>query len=669
VTYEVPEHHAQAQSTALDRRLQQRQQQQQQQQELLRRDFARQLDEAPSFALEAQRVHADLARIARITEWQLPPAGGGASLGSCAVCLEPLEDAASGASPEDSVVVLGRCRHAFHAGCIQPCFKPPPPMQLSPSAPTWNLPELAGHVECPVCRVRYGSRTGDAPAGYAKLDFIQESLPGSRSDLGHFGLTIVVPSGVQRSHHPSPGLPFTGKNLVAYFPQTASHEGAMVVKRVLEAYRRRLLFQIGRSATTGQDNVVTFASIHLKTKKGGGAANHGFPDSGFLERISAELDSVGVGRADVPKWRDCNLQDLLAREVKVSDAALARLIEDLEVPPHDAQQARIEEELLRADRLQRQQAKFDRDVHAAVHKLVAGRDKAHLLEGVARQLDTVRRVLNFKSSCIRSRFTSNGTKFCTVPRLMATGMSSEEQLAAGFLIRAYESGAAQVVLNWGYEAPPLAQLAHLVGQGVDRPFLLICPFDRMQAWTDHVAACLPSFRSIIYHGTQQARATIRKNSEMWLKRPPSKDGGVILITSFETFSEAFKIKDVRFAEVVLDFHEMPAPSLVAALSNATDDDSQTTIVLTLPDVPLQCGRLIARTFCDGDDGKQASAFMMWLVDSPYGSEHVELHRDALDCMRYALSRISYDPEFTREDPPELQPAVPPAAAAGSPSAL
>lgn len=40
--------------------------------------------------------------------------------------------------------------------------------------------------------------------------------------------------------------------------------------------------------------MVKFASIHLKTRRHGGAAKHGYPDPGYLDRVSQELDQHGL---------------------------------------------------------------------------------------------------------------------------------------------------------------------------------------------------------------------------------------------------------------------------------------------------------------------------------------------------------------------------------------
>lgn len=60
------------------------------------------------------------------------------------------------------------------------------------------------------------------------------------------------------------------------------------------AFDRRLVFTVGDSVTSGQQNLVTFNGIHHKTSKHGGAANYGFPDPTYLDRVKQELAGVGV---------------------------------------------------------------------------------------------------------------------------------------------------------------------------------------------------------------------------------------------------------------------------------------------------------------------------------------------------------------------------------------
>lgn len=54
------------------------------------------------------------------------------------------------------------------------------------------------------------------------------------------------------------------------------------------------MFTIGRSLTTGMDNSIVWASIHMKTSPSGGASQHGYPDPGYLGRLRSELKAKGI---------------------------------------------------------------------------------------------------------------------------------------------------------------------------------------------------------------------------------------------------------------------------------------------------------------------------------------------------------------------------------------
>lgn len=60
------------------------------------------------------------------------------------------------------------------------------------------------------------------------------------------------------------------------------------------AWQRRLIFTIGRSNTTGREDVVTWNDIHHKTEIGPSNSGYGYPDPGFLDRCLEELAAHGV---------------------------------------------------------------------------------------------------------------------------------------------------------------------------------------------------------------------------------------------------------------------------------------------------------------------------------------------------------------------------------------
>mmetsp|Transcript_45854 Transcript_45854/g.71847 ORF Transcript_45854/g.71847 Transcript_45854/m.71847 type:complete len:97 (+) Transcript_45854:1293-1583(+) len=91
---------------------------------------------------------------------------------------------------------------------------------------------------------------------------------------------------------PEPGNPYQGTRRVAYIPDTP--EGQQVKELLKVAFQRGLIFVVGQSVTTGVKNTTIWNGIHHKTSPDGGAARHGFPDEGYISRVSEELASKGV---------------------------------------------------------------------------------------------------------------------------------------------------------------------------------------------------------------------------------------------------------------------------------------------------------------------------------------------------------------------------------------
>lgn len=61
-----------------------------------------------------------------------------------------------------------------------------------------------------------------------------------------------------------------------------------------EAFKRKLIFTIGRSVTTGRDNQIVWNGIHHKTNTSGGSAYFGYPDPTYFQRVKLELAAKGV---------------------------------------------------------------------------------------------------------------------------------------------------------------------------------------------------------------------------------------------------------------------------------------------------------------------------------------------------------------------------------------
>ena len=67
-----------------------------------------------------------------------------------------------------------------------------------------------------------------------------------------------------------------------------------VLKLLKEAWRRRLIFTIGTSTTTGEQDTVVWNEIHHKTEAFSNHMGHGFPDPNYLDNVLAELATQGV---------------------------------------------------------------------------------------------------------------------------------------------------------------------------------------------------------------------------------------------------------------------------------------------------------------------------------------------------------------------------------------
>lgn len=67
-----------------------------------------------------------------------------------------------------------------------------------------------------------------------------------------------------------------------------------VLKLLIVAWDRRLIFTIGTSNTTGESDTVVWNEIHHKTEFGSNLTGHGYPDPKYLSNVLAELSAQGV---------------------------------------------------------------------------------------------------------------------------------------------------------------------------------------------------------------------------------------------------------------------------------------------------------------------------------------------------------------------------------------
>lgn len=77
-----------------------------------------------------------------------------------------------------------------------------------------------------------------------------------------------------------------------------------VLKLLLVAWDRRLIFAIGTSSTTGESDTVIWNEIHHKTEFGSNLTGHGYPDINYLDNVLAELAAQGITEESLAQDKD-----------------------------------------------------------------------------------------------------------------------------------------------------------------------------------------------------------------------------------------------------------------------------------------------------------------------------------------------------------------------------
>ncbi|XP_052772408.1 uncharacterized protein LOC128211541 [Mya arenaria] len=163
------------------------------------------------------------------------------------------------------------CGHIFCTECIDGYFK-------------------TGKQVCPTCFRVVGIVTGDQPYGSMHIYKVKRNCSGYYGN-GSIAIAYNFKDGMQQEQHSNPGAWYKGITRTAYLPD--NREGKTVCRLLKEAFRRRLIFTIGRSRTTGQEGVITWNDIHHKTDHRPNT-QFGYPDSTYLARVTEELAAKGV---------------------------------------------------------------------------------------------------------------------------------------------------------------------------------------------------------------------------------------------------------------------------------------------------------------------------------------------------------------------------------------
>uniref|UniRef100_A0A671URG1 E3 ubiquitin-protein ligase n=1 Tax=Sparus aurata TaxID=8175 RepID=A0A671URG1_SPAAU len=207
----------------------------------------------------------------------------------CTICMEPLGGPSGYKGPgvgpvsrAESVGRLTQCGHQYHFQCLVAMY---------------NNGNKDGSLQCPTCKTIYGVKTGNQPAGKMEYHVIPHSIPG-HPDCKTIRIIYNIPPGIQGPEHPNPGKPFTARGFPRHCYLPDSEKGRKVLRLLLVAWDRRLIFSVGTSSTTGESDTVIWNEVHHKTEFGSNLTGHGFPDPGHLDNVLEELRAQGIEEDD-----------------------------------------------------------------------------------------------------------------------------------------------------------------------------------------------------------------------------------------------------------------------------------------------------------------------------------------------------------------------------------
>ncbi|KAM6315755.1 putative E3 ubiquitin-protein ligase DTX2 isoform 3-T4 [Podargus strigoides] len=203
----------------------------------------------------------------------------------CIICMEKLtspsgySDTCEGSTIKPEMVGrLTNCQHSFHMLCMVAMY---------------SNGNKDGSLQCPSCKTIYGEKTGTQPKGKMEVSTFPQSLPGHK-DCGTIQIVYHISKGIQGPEHPNPGMPYTARGFPRYCYLPDNEKGRKVLELLRVAWKRRLIFTVGTSNTTGESNTVVWNEIHHKTEMDTNLSGHGYPDPNYLDNVLAELAAQGV---------------------------------------------------------------------------------------------------------------------------------------------------------------------------------------------------------------------------------------------------------------------------------------------------------------------------------------------------------------------------------------
>ncbi|XP_071790089.1 E3 ubiquitin-protein ligase DTX4-like isoform X1 [Asterias amurensis] len=197
----------------------------------------------------------------------------------CPICYEKLTEGSHYTDNSDDMVLkLNKCGHLFHRGCLHAMYGSGP---------------KDGSIQCPTCKTIYGVKHGNQPPGRMDYHIIPHSLQGF-PECCAIRIIYDIPPGTQGADHPNPGKRYSARGFPRHCYLPDNEIGRKILRLLIVAWERRLLFTIATSATTGESSTVVWNEIHHKTEFGSNVTGHGFPDPNYFDNVLSELAAQGV---------------------------------------------------------------------------------------------------------------------------------------------------------------------------------------------------------------------------------------------------------------------------------------------------------------------------------------------------------------------------------------
>ncbi|KAG0455636.1 hypothetical protein HPP92_024928 [Vanilla planifolia] len=139
-----------------------------------------------------------------------------------------------------------------------------------------------------------------------------------------------------------------------------------------------------------------------------------------------------------------------------------------------------------------------------------------------------------------------------VPLMTGGKLKTYQVKGVKWLISLWQNGLNGILadqMGLGKTIQTIGFLAHLKGNGLDGPYMIIAPLSTLSNWVNEISRFVPSMKSIIYHGSRAERAELRRKF-MSMKIGPDFP---LVVTSYEVvLNDAKALARYSWKYVVVD---------------------------------------------------------------------------------------------------------------------